>query len=195
MIKVKTKVIGIDAGSEMSGIIVIEGNEIRQGYNMSNKEVIPFIENEKQGFKLIVVIEDVRPYNMRITNGIIDTIKFIGETEWRLKLIDCKVELIPRWQVKQWVYLQFKAIVAPLIKKKIDYRYERKKKQYEDKDWAEPKKSIENFVWIDDRMIVASMRKHWDIPLVRKVGEVTMYNLRDHSWQALALVSFFLKTK
>lgn len=119
----------------------------------------------------------------------------ISQIEWRLGTIPCKIELIPRWQVKQWVYIQFKAIVAPLIQKKIDYSHERKKKQYEAKGWAEKKKSTESFVWVDDRIIIAAMRKHWSIPLTKRVGSTTMYNLREHSWQALALVSYFLKSK
>lgn len=195
MITVKNKMIGIDAGSTSSGIIVLVEGKIREGYNMTNEEVIPFIEREQEGYKLTVVIEDVRPYNMRITNGIIDTIKFIGQIEWRLKSIDCKIELVPRWQVKQWVYIQFKTIVTPLIQKKIDYSHERKKKLYEDKGWGEKKKSVGSFVWVDDRIIIEAMRKHWNIPKTKKVGQLTMYNLREHSWQALALCSYFLKTK
>src|SRR5690348_16020508 len=185
--------IGIDAGSTSSGIIVIVGNEIREGYNMSNDMIMGFITQEQSKCSNIkVIIEDVRPYNMRITNGIIETIKFIGQIEWRIRnILDIQVELIPRWNVKQWVFLQFKTRVVPKIEQKIDAKIKKR-----------DKKGLENkyrdkvtFVWVDDRMIEHAMRKHWKIPRVGKVGQITPYNLREHSWQALALVSYYMALK
>jgi hypothetical protein len=183
----RTTLIGIDAGSTSSGIIVLTGNKIKEGYNMKNEEVFGFIEDEmKLCDNLRVIIEDVRPYNMRITNGIIDTIKFIGQIDWRIRqLSGVHVELIPRWQVKQWVFIQFKGIVLPQIEKKID-RWALKE---ENKD--KPRVTAK-FVWIDDRMIQEAMRKHWNIPKVKGFGKKVMYSLKDHSWQALALCSFHL---
>jgi hypothetical protein len=132
-----------------------------------------------------IIIEDVRPYNMRITNGIIHTIKFIGQIEWRLKSLDAKITLIPRWEVKQWVFLQFKTMVLPEIEKKID-------KWSVKEDNKGKARLTAKFVWVDDRMIANAMRKWWGIKNPTKVGQRAMYNLKDHSWQALALVSFHI---
>jgi hypothetical protein len=188
--RIETTLIGIDSGSTSSGIIVVTENGIREGYNILNTDVFSFIHNEySKCINLKIIIEDVKPYNMRITNGIIDTIKFIGQIEWRVRqLVGVRVELIPRWQIKQWVFVQFKTMVLPEIEKKIDRWASKEENEGRNRKTAQ-------FVWVDDRMIANAMRKHWNIPKKEKIGAVTPFNLKDHSWQALALVSYFMATK
>jgi hypothetical protein len=102
-----------------------------------------------------------------------------------MKGLDAKVTMIPRWYVKQWVFAQFKTMVLPEIEKKID-RWAAKE------DNKERKRLTAKFVWVDDRMIANAMRKWWGIKNPTKVGQRAMYNLKDHSWQALALVSYYM---
>lgn len=183
----KRILIGVDAGSSSSGLAIISSGSIVGGYNKPNTDVYSFIEAEYlKCQEMAVIIEDVRPYNMRITNGIIDTIKFIGQLEWRLKQLESiKVVLIPRWNIKQWVFNSFPEIVLPKTEKKID--------RWASKEANKSKKRvISKFVWVDDRIIISAMREYWGIEKVKKVGERTPFNLDTHSWQALALCSYYL---
>src|ERR1700735_3514132 len=126
---IKHKMIGIDPGSAKSGVIVLEDGYIRQGYNLPNTEIIEFVYAESLDCKkLTVIVEDVRPYRMRITDGIIQTIKFLGEIQWRLQAMGQKFELIPRWEVKQWIFLQFKVMAVTEIENKIVRAAKRKEK-------------------------------------------------------------------
>lgn len=187
----KTTKIGLDAGSKRSGIVVISNNSIREGYNMDNDQVFDFILNESKMCDTInVVIEDVRPYNMRITDGIIATIKFLGEIEYRLKSAAIEFELIPRWEVKKWVFESFNEMVLQEISKNIIRHDAREKKKCDDrgKEYV-PKQRSATFVYVDDRIVQKAMRIHWNIVKVSGFAQKAMYNLKDHSWQALAVVS------
>jgi hypothetical protein len=135
--------------------------------------------------KLIVAVEDMRPYNMRITDGVIQTIKFIGQMEWRLKEAGITYDLIPRWQVKQWVFLQYRTIVEPLIDRKIELAAQRKIKE-----GKKPRNASASFVYVDDRMVSAAMREFWKIEKVKKVGQEAF--LKDHAWSALAVASLHI---
>jgi hypothetical protein len=135
-----------------------------------------------------VVVEDMRPYNMRITDGVINTIKYIGQVEWRLKMLDIQFTLIPRWEVKQWVFTRFREMAEVEIVKKIEYSRERKKKLglYMRADVP-----AQTFVYVDDRIVQKAMRGLWRIPKP-KVGQKATYGLKDHSWQALGLLSRYI---
>ena len=185
-----TKLISLDCGETETGAVVLTTSGIREGLNMANDQVIDFILVEKERcYDFTLLIEDVRPYNMRITDGIIHTIKFLGQLEWRLTEMRIPFTLIPRWQVKRWIFEQYKPVVLPEIQKKIDYS----NKQRTAKGIALSRKQTPSFVYVDDRIVQKAMRLHWQIPKA-KVGHKAMYNLKDHSWQALALASFYLTT-
>jgi hypothetical protein len=184
----KKRIIGLDAGSQTTGIILLAENQIRHGWNIPNSEVVEFVYQQSlECESLTVIIEDVRPYSMRITDGIIQTIKFIGQLEWRLKTMDQPFELIPRWHVKQWVFLQFKGLCIPEIEKKITMASKRAEKL-----GKKPRKAIPTFVYVDDRIVANAMRKWWNIKNPSRVGERAAYGLKDHSWQALGLVSYYM---
>jgi hypothetical protein len=148
--------------------------------------VFGFILNARECCEeLIVVIEDMRPYNMRITDGVIQTIKFIGQLEWRLKEAGITYDLIPRWQVKQWAFTEYRAILEPLIDRKIYLAAERKKKA-----GGVPRNATASFVYVDDRMVSTAMREFWKIGKVKRVGQEAF--LKDHAWSALAVVSLHI---
>jgi hypothetical protein len=168
----------------------MENGMIREGYNMANGSVFDFVVAEKKGCdKFIVIVEDVKPYNMRITDGIIKTIKVIGQLEWRLLEAGVKFELIPRWQVKQWVFLQYRSIAEPVIVNKIIASRKLKEKKGLK---INPNKLSPTFVYVDDRIVASAMRAHWGIEKQKNVGKRTPFNLKDHSWQALGLVSYYI---
>lgn len=138
----------------------------------------------------MVVVEDMRPYNMRINDNVINTIKFIGETQWRLKSHGVPHLLFPRWEVKQWVYNSYRDMCLEEIGKKIEYA----KKRYILKNGPEAteRKRTASFVYVDDRVVEKAMKLRWDIKKP-KVGEGTPFGLKTHSWQGLALATFYIE--
>src|SRR6185437_13153093 len=94
-------------------------------------------------------------------------------------------DLIPRWQVKQWVFLQYRAIVEPLIDRKIHLAAQRNIKA-----GKKPRNASASFVYIDDRMVSIAMREFWKIEKVKKVGQEAF--LKDHAWSAIAVASLHI---
>lgn len=186
--------IGLDVGSKNSGVVVIDDNGIREGYNIENKFVFAFIRTEAESSeKVIVIIEDIKPYRMQITNGIIQTIKFLGEMEYRLNQAAIAFKLVARWEVKKWVYNKYTRIVDKEIKKNI-IRFEaleKKKAEEANKDY-EPKNRTPTFVYVDDRIVIKAMRLFWKIENVKGWGKKGKFNLKDHSWQALGVCTAFM---
>ena len=184
--------IGVDAGSSKSGIVVIEENGIREGYNIDNGEVFSFLITERNKCEeMNLVIEDVRPYNMRITNGIIETIKFLGELEYRLKEAGITFTLIARWEVKKWVYDKFNQVSVEEIIKNISRHDAREQKKSQLRgEVYKPKSRSVTFVYVDDPLIVKVMREYWSIERKKGFAQKAKYNLKDHAWQALALLTY-----
>lgn len=103
-------------------------------------------------------------------------------------------ELMSRSEVKQWVFNTLPEVCLPRIEKKIMTIHARKEK--------DGKKGLKNangamrspsFVFVDDRIVLASMKDFWNIP-TPKVGKPTQYGLSSHSWQALALCTCYMAT-
>jgi hypothetical protein len=90
--------------------------------------------------------------------------------------------LIARYSVKEWVYNKYGGRLSEDINKKIAYR---------DKRNNDGKFRKSSFVWIDDRLVVMAMKIYWNIPTPLP-GRKSMYGLKDHSWQALALCTYYL---
>lgn len=191
---IKQTTIGIDAGSSQSGVIILDEKNIRRGCNIENDEVFDLVVNNRELCEqLIVVIEDVRPYKAQISEHIIQTIKFLGQIEWRLKASGIPFTLIPRWHVKQWVFLQYRAMAETEISKNMVRHYALKDK----KGLGVPlnkQRTTPTFVYVDDRIVQKAMRLHWRIEKP-KVGSTTPFGLKDHSWQALGLISYFMASR
>jgi hypothetical protein len=128
---------------------------------------------------------------------VIDTCKFIGELVYRLRSEFKKAEyvLVTRNQVKKWVFDSFPEISCDRINKRIEYldgyRTGRGEKGIRKKDGT---LRLPSFHWIDDRVCIAAMKKFWDIP-TPKPGKKNVYGLSTHSWQALALGTYWIKSQ
>jgi hypothetical protein len=178
-------VVGIDPGEKQSGVALVAGRDIVFGKNVPNKELMPLIQSIKHQYaEVTIIIEDMLPYNMRITNNIIRSIKAIGQLELRLQDAGFAYYLAPRWWIKQWVYDEFKDVAMPRILKKMEYTKSRIEKQ-----GGMIKKMSPTFAYVDDWIVVRSMKKWWKIPNAN-VHNKNKYGLKDHSWQALALITF-----
>ena len=182
-------VIAVDPGSSRSGVVVLINEKIHLAKHALNEEIIPLVR-EYLGVKytLRVVIEDVKPYKMRISQDIITTCKFIGVLEDRLKAARISTTLISRPEAKEWAYLGYNDLLTNMVKKKV-LRWAKKEGLPPTNEDGSERQG--NFVWLDNRMIESAMRLEWNIPSKR--GTTNEYKLETHSFQALLLATLFIK--
>lgn len=198
----KIHVISIDPGSNSSGVCVImlSKDPVAEtqiiGFNVDNESLMSEITKYYVKYETNVVVEDIRPYGLKMSNDVINTCKWIGELNYRLLIeFGGKIEYITRGTVKKWVFYQFMNLCIDRIEKKIsyldDYGERKGKKRYRTKEGLLKKPS---FHWVDDRIVIAAMKEMWQIP-TPKPGRRNIYGLSEHSWQALAAGSCFLVEK
>jgi hypothetical protein len=180
------RIIGIDPG-ESCGMVVLDGGQITSVLNIMFDNVGDKITKFLIHPNCIVVVEDIRPYSLRLTPQVIWTCKFIGELTYRLKAeAGANVEMMVRNEVKKWCFDTFPDICIPIIEKKI------LKKGYGNKETGEPRKP--SFVFVDDKIVTDCMKVMYKIQKP-KSGFGYIHGLKDHSWQALAIAScWWVKT-
>lgn len=186
--KRRTVVIGVDAGSESSGVVIILDGSISFTGNIPNPEVFELIRQYQQiEYKLRVVIEDVAAYSMRISSQIIETCKWLGEWRYRLKTTRIAFRMVVRSKVKTWIFLEYAQLVIPMVEEKIIKRHTVK---------ADGSYYKASHMFVDDKIIVKVMEHRWAVEC-RKEGrsKVNQYGLKDHSWQALAVATMYLDKK
>jgi len=182
----KRIVVGLDCGDTETGIVFIEGTRIDYCDVVPNCDVYGLIKTFIGiDTDIIVVIEDVKPYGVKLRQQLIDTCKFIGQIEYRLKQAEIPFYLIPRATVKAWVFKNGGDDVLSHVKKNVARR---------EKINPSERKRTESFVYIDDRAVIAGMKHHWRIP-TPKPGKKNIYGLKSHSWQALAAATVYIETK
>lgn len=205
MIKSVPCIVSIDVGSNMSGICVISNSSIIECVNISNDLVCAKIKEYYVKYRATTIIEDIRAYSSKLSQDVIDTCKFIGELTYRLKneLQVHSFKLYPRSTIRKWVFDAFPDICVAAIDKKIAYldEYGRRKNEELKEAGKKPKyrryvtKSGElrkaSFNYVDDRIVIAVMKRLWKIP-EPKPFKPNIYGLKDDSWQALALASYYL---
>ena len=178
---IQRTVIGIDPGSQVCGVSIIKDGVIVGAWNIGVEEMMEKITGYTCDPSCKVIIEDIRPYSMKLTMDIIKTCKVIGELYFRLKeWAGLDVELITRYEIKKWVFDAFPDVCIPMIEKKIE------KKGYRVASTGEPMKPT--FVFCDDKIVTECMQHLFKIkkPLPGKGYE---YGLKEHSWQALAIAA------
>lgn len=173
----------IDPGTEMSGVSLLSNGQIIYGANTINGDLLSDILKERERFPdLIVLIEDVAPYSMKMMQDVINTCKFIGEITYCLRMAKIDYACVLRWNVKKWVFDNFYDVVAPEIKNRI----EKRKFINKDGEFRQP-----TFVFVNDRGVLNAMKKRWGI-VKPKPGEKNKIGLTGHAWQALAVGTFFI---
>jgi hypothetical protein len=152
--------------------------------------------------KCLVVIEDILPYGRKVSKNVLDTVKFIGELCYRLKVeVGVEYRLITRTEVRKWIFGRFNDLCCDKIGHKIkyldDYGDRRNKelgtekyRRYRNKD-GELRKS--SFHYVDDRIVQLAMVDYWGMEK-GKPFQRNKYGLNTHSWQALALGTYFLNS-
>jgi hypothetical protein len=174
------RIIGIDPG-ENCGMVILDGGEISSVFNIMSDQIWSKIQYFLLQPNTTVVIEDIRPYSLRLTPQVIETCKWIGEAVYRLKNgSGAIVELMSRSEVKKWCFDTFPEVCRPLADKKIA------KKGYKNKETGEFRKAT--FVYVDDKIVTECMKELHKIPLP-KSGKGYQFGLKSHSFQALAVAS------
>lgn len=198
-------IFSIDVGPIISGVCVISNNQIIECVNLSNDAVCAKIKEYYVKYRVIPVIEDIRAYSGKLSQEVINTCKFIGELSYRLQneLQIHYYRLITRSSVRKWVFDAFPDTCIPAIDKKIAYLDEYGKRKNEELVAAGKKSKYRRYVtksgglrkasfnYVDDRIIITVMKKLWKIP-EPKPFKGNIYGLKAHSWQALALASYYL---
>jgi len=176
------RIIGIDPG-ETCGMVVLDGGNISSVFNITNI----MLSSKVSGFLIhpncTVVIEDIRPYSLRLTPQVIWTCKFLGELNYELRIASgANVQYVTRNHVKKWCFDNFPDVCLPRIEKKI------LKKGFVNKETGEPRKP--SFVFVDDKIVTECMKDKYKIPMP-KPGFGYQHGLKDHSFQALATAAYF----
>lgn len=185
----------IDSGNVVSGVAVITKDRIIYAANLPNEDIIAKVTEFSEKTKITVLIEDIKPYAMKLTPQVIDTCKVIGELCYRVKNeLGLGYVLVTRYQVKRWVFDCFFYMASGRISKRIEYmngyREAKGEKGLRRKDGELRSPS---FHWVDDRVCIAAMKEYWDIASP-KPGKSNKYGLSKHSWQALALGTFYINS-
>lgn len=176
------RIIGIDPG-KTCGIVILDGGQITSVFNIMSEQIYEKVSNYIIHPSCTVVVEDIRPYSLRLTPQVIDTCKFIGELNFRLKTWSgAVVEYVARNHVKKWCFDTFPDTCLPIIQKKIE------KKGFKNKETGEWRKP--SFIWVDDKVVTECMKVFYKIELP-KPGYGYRFGLREHSWQALATATYW----
>lgn len=193
------RIIGIDPG-KTCGMTVLDGGEIAAVFNIISFNLYDKITKYLLHPDCYVVMEDIRPYSTPLTPQVIDTAKFIGEACYRLQdALGKPVILMPRSEVRQWVYDTYPDVCIPLVKKKMlkkvfdacDIATKESLRVYGDGEmWKERKGS---FVYVDDKIVTEAMKSHYKIPQPPP-GSGYQYGLKDDAWQSLAVATCYLAT-
>jgi hypothetical protein len=185
--------VAIDPGNDMSGIVVLQDGHIVEAVNLWNAFVWDRVTKYSDTGKVIVVIEDIRPYSGKLTMQVIGTCKFIGELNYRaINAFNVKIEYLTRYDVKSWIINTFNSLVFPLLEKRIadkDRRLQVKgKKGLRNKDGSLRKPSFRD---VNDRIVQAAMVFRYNFTDTGP-GKRNKCGLSKHSWQALAVGCCFL---
>lgn len=177
------RIIGIDPG-KTCGMVILDDSRITSVFNIMSEKIWSKIQYFLLHQTVTVVIEDIRPYSLRLTPQVIETCKWIGEAVFRLNSgSHATVELIVRNEVKKWCFDTFPDVCLPMIEKKI------LKKGYINRETGAPRKP--SFVFVDDKIVTECMKVKFEIQKP-KSGFGYQFGLKEHSWQALALCATFL---
>ena len=189
---------GIDPGSAVCGVSRLNSGLIGTCFECEPKDVYNRIISLSEGSEVIVVIEDIFPYSLRLTPAVIDTCKLIGELTYRFNA-NTQVEalaLVARNTIKNWIFDTVPEECIPRINKKILLKHNRNirdnKKGLVKKDGEMRQPS---FQWVDDRIVIAALKSIHKIE-TPKPGKKNVYGLSStsHAWQALAVCTYFYHT-
>ena len=173
-------IIGIDCGSTKSGVAIVVDGQISRGLVLPNDDVLALLHDDTyRNFN--IVIEDLRAYSVRLSQDLINTAKFIGKLEYSLAQKGTNFTLVERVQIKKMVYDKYPSAESE-VRKMIVQRGKINPKTME---FRKP-----SMIYVCDRVVANAMRYFWEMPSGQ--GKRNKFGLSSHSWQALALCSYFV---
>lgn len=181
-------ILGIDPGSESSGIVtfdLIDKWKLTSGSNEKNSDLFLLIDKYTlidSDVRLFVVYEDIRPFTSRFTMDTINTCKVIGMLEYVLNQRRVPFKSITRNEVKNFVFNKYPDVVIPQIVKKIE------KKGGVSKAGKPLKPS---FQYVDDRIVHSAMKVEYGMDN-QKRGKPNIYGIKTHAWQALGAATAYI---
>lgn len=184
---------GIDPGNLICGVAQLLDGQIGYCFNEKSVSVYRTILKLSKGEPITIVIEDIKPYSLRLTPQVIDTCKIIGELAYRFNT--CKtvisVNLVARNSVKKWIFDTCPDVCNLRIEKKMNTIHRNKIKQgKKGLIKADGEMRQASFHFVDDRTVIAALKSIFNIP-TPKPGKPNIFGLVDHSWQALAVAGFY----
>lgn len=182
--------LAIDCGETKSGIIIMEDEKLVRGDNLDNEDLFTLIDTYtlfSAGVKLLVIYEDIRPYTSRFSMQTINTCKMIGRLEYVLKQRNVIFEGVPRSAVKEFVFNTYFGDIVTLIEQRIAILAKKAAKKNEKVKNRKP-----SFHYVNDRMVQLAMRKQWK-QKKPKPGHKNQLGIRSHGWQALGVLTYYLK--
>ena len=126
--------------------------------------------------------EDIKPYAGQLSQQAIDTCKFIGRLNERLDVAQKAYLMVTRSEVRRWVYDSFTDLVLPMVEHRIVQRNQKNN---------DGKNRKPSFIYINDGIVLKAMKFLWGIE-TPAAGKGYLYGLKLHTWQALALCSYYL---
>lgn len=181
------RIIGIDPGSSMSGLCVLDSGRVISAFNLKNADLWDKLTTFLIHPSVSVALEVITPNRKPLDGYVVSTIEFIGEAKFRIRMA-CGENLrcVARYEVKKWVFDSFQHVALPLIEGKIDKKMfdacellTRCEIRVTAKGKAAPKPT---FVYVDDKIVSAVMKSVMD--------GVKIKGLSSHSVQAMALCCF-----
>jgi hypothetical protein len=172
-------IIGIDAGSSKSGVAIVSNGKIERGMVVPNDVLCGMLTDIKyKSYKF--VIEDLRAYSTRLSQDLITTAKFIGKIEYILEQEGNTPLMVERVKIKKMVYDKY-----PSAESEVKDKIRQRGKMTVTGEFRKP-----SMIYVCDRVVANAMRYFWDLP--QGQGKRNKLGLATHSWQALALCSYFL---
>ena len=198
---------GIDPGSSICGVCELNSGLIGNCFNCEPEMVYHRIMSLCGLNSVTIVIEDISAYSKKLSDDTIETCKVIGDIrkEFQIRSPNVRIEYVARSTVRNWIFNTVPDVVIPRVIARMEYidKQIRKKWAKEVLDGtAEPDKPprglrdktgklyAPHFKYVDDRIVIAALKKLYNIP-TPKPGKSNIFGLKDHSWQALAVCSYF----
>lgn len=185
--------VGVDPGDSQSGVAILRDGHLICAFNVDNQYLINKLTTFFEHAKCHVVIEDVKGAYRGLSVHLAETLKFIGELRYRLRIESgVTVQEIPRTEIRKWLFDTYpeacKPLVAAKMRKKLASACDLKTREEILVDAGGRRRNKESHVYVDDRIVQGVMKAVWK--LEKEPGRKSWpYGLSSHGWQALAVAT------
>jgi len=185
------RIIGIDPGSEVSGVAVLEDGKIIYAANLANTDVLSQIQTLCEHPEVYLAVEQLAAYRGRLSPATLLTAQWIGELIYRAR-VELFIEPILEFRssIKRWLFDTCPEVAIPRLKTRmlaIDRRNVAKGKKGLRR--ADGEMRLPSFSFIDDQIVMGLVAAILKMPK-RIPFQKNIYGLSAHSYSAAALALF-----